>query len=236
MDKFNLNRFKLAQTTSYNTALAEIKNGRKTSHWIWYILPNIQGLGTSTTAKTYAIGSLDEAKAYLQDPVLGPRLLEITQAALASNTATALLLMGGEPDNSKLRSCMTLFLRADPKQKIFQRVLDKYFDGNVDSQTDIILGKADGAGGRSSTRGSSIRTGGSGAKTRRKGAGEKRVIAKGTEDKRERGKGSGGGDRGGGGGGGKGKGTDIGVCNYIYLFLVLLLFLQLFISCALSSE
>jgi uncharacterized protein (DUF1810 family) len=134
----DLKRFIEAQSRDYETALNEIKRGRKRSHWIWYIFPNISGLGSSPTARNYAIKDIGEAKAYLKNEVLGKRLEEISSALLklAGNDATEIM---GTPDDLKLRSCMTLFLQADPGNQVFKAVLDKFFDGKPDELTIEIL-------------------------------------------------------------------------------------------------
>ncbi len=133
----NLKRFTDAQANEYQTALAEIRNGRKRSHWMWYIFPQIQGLGVSATAKFYALADAQEAAAFLAHPVLGSRLLEICRAllGLASNDAHAIL---GSPDDLKLKSSMTLFasLQSNP---VFQQVLDKFYGGIPDDKTLRIL-------------------------------------------------------------------------------------------------
>ena len=137
---YDLSRFHKAQKGTYETALAEIRAGRKRSHWIWYIFPQIQGLGYSSTAQYYAIEDLNEAKAYLTDPVLRERLLEISNALLALDSCDPSEVMG-YPDDLKLRSCMTLFREADPDCGTFQAVLDKYFGGQPDRRTLEILRK-----------------------------------------------------------------------------------------------
>ena len=131
---YDLSRFHKAQQSSYKTALAEIRSGRKRSHWIWYIFPQIQGLGFSSTAQYYAIENLDEAKAYLADPVLRERLLEISNALLALDSCDPSEVMG-YPDDLKLRSSMTLFSLAEPGCTVFRDVLDKFYDGQEDSRT-----------------------------------------------------------------------------------------------------
>ena len=131
---YDLSRFHKAQQGSYETALAEIRSGRKCSHWIWYIFPQIQGLGFSSTAQYYAIENLDEAKAYLADPVLRERLLEISNALLALDSCDPSEVMG-YPDDLKLRSSMTLFSLAEPECTVFRDVLDKFYDGQEDSRT-----------------------------------------------------------------------------------------------------
>lgn len=133
-----LERFLKAQEDAYETALGEIRAGRKRSHWIWYIFPQIAGLGRSGTAQYYAIRDLAEAKAYLQEPTLRRRLLEISQALLELETSDASRVMGW-PDDLKLKSSMTLFDAAEPECRVFQSVLDKYFHGEKDQRTLEIL-------------------------------------------------------------------------------------------------
>ena len=137
--QLNLQRFLDAQATDYAPALAEIKNGRKRSHWMWYIFPQIQGLGFSSISQRYAIQDAAEAAAYLQHPVLGARLLEISQAllGLAGSNATGIM---GSPDDLKLRSSMTLFGAVPGASPVFQQVLDKFFGGKPDGQTLRLLG------------------------------------------------------------------------------------------------
>ena len=139
-DPYNLTRYVTAQDNSgtYERALAELRRGRKTSHWMWFVFPQIAGLGFSHMSRTYAISSLEEARAYLQHPVLGARLRECAAAVIASSAPTAEALMGGI-DAVKLRSSMTLFLRATPTETLFQEVLDRYFQGHPDPQTDQLL-------------------------------------------------------------------------------------------------
>ena len=134
----DLSRFITAQERSYDTALREIKSGRKRTHWMWYIFPQIAGLGFSSTAQFYAISSMQEAKDYYAHPVLGKRLVEISEALLALDTSDAGAVMG-YPDDLKLRSSMTLFLAASG-DAVFQRVLDKFYSGMPDSKTLRILG------------------------------------------------------------------------------------------------
>ena len=134
----HLERFKEAHQRDYATALAEIRSGRKKSHWMWYIFPQIAGLGFSSTAQFYAISSMQEAKDYYAHPVLGKRLVEISEALLALDTSDAAAVMG-YPDDLKLRSSMTLFLAASG-DAVFQRVLDKFYSGRPDSKTLRILG------------------------------------------------------------------------------------------------
>ncbi|HVF95051.1 MAG TPA: DUF1810 domain-containing protein [Sphingomonas sp.] len=138
MDEFALSRFETAQAGSYDTALAELRRGAKRSHWMWYVFPQIAGLGSSGMAQRYAIGSLDEARAYLRHPVLGPRLLACVEAlsALPPTTATAVF---GSIDAVKLRSSLTLFAAAggDPP---FAAALDRWFGGEHDPATLRLLG------------------------------------------------------------------------------------------------
>lgn len=131
---YDLSRFLEAQNNSYDTALREIRAGRKRSHWMWYIFPQIQGLGYSAMAQHYAIRDLGEAREYLQHPLLGPRLIEISEALLALDESDPRRVMGS-PDDLKLRSCMTLFQCAAPDQPVFGKVLDKFYGGRPDGRT-----------------------------------------------------------------------------------------------------
>ena len=134
----NLERFLSAQENDYDIALSEIKNGRKQSHWMWYIFPQIQGLGYSSMAQFYAIKDREEAVAFLQHPVLGTRLIEITEALLCLKENDATKVMG-YPDDLKLKSSMTLFYAVSDKE-IFKSVLDKFFGGKLDKRTlDILI-------------------------------------------------------------------------------------------------
>lgn len=133
-----LSRFLQAQEGSYDTALREIRAGRKRSHWMWFIFPQIRGLGASSTAQYYAIRDLDEAREYINHPVLGPRLIGISEALLALDESDAGAVMG-YPDDLKLRSCMTLFQFAAPQQPVFGKVLDKFYGGKPDRRTEEIL-------------------------------------------------------------------------------------------------
>ena len=130
----DLSRFLDAQRYDYDTALREIRSGRKRSHWMWYIFPQIQGLGFSSTAQYYAIRDLEEAKDYLAHPVLGARLKEITAALLSLDGLSAHEIFG-YPDDLKLRSCMTLFSLAAPDEPLFSDVIEKYYGGDADSRT-----------------------------------------------------------------------------------------------------
>lgn len=133
-DSDSLFRFLDAQSNSYEQALSEIKSGRKRSHWMWFIFPQLQGLGYSETARFYAIKDLQEARLYLQHPVLGPRLIEISKALLALEGKTANQVLGN-PDDLKLRSSMTLFASVPGADPVFQAVLDKYYRGEADEKT-----------------------------------------------------------------------------------------------------
>ena len=136
-DQYNLQRFVDAQKNDYGIALSEIQNGRKRSHWMWYIFPQIQGLGFSSTSKYYAIKNGDEARAYLEHPVLGKRLVDICNALLLleGNNATSIF---GSPDDVKLKSCVTLFATLPGADDVFKKVLTKFFAGKEDKAT---LGK-----------------------------------------------------------------------------------------------
>jgi len=137
-DDFDLERFVAAQDGVYDRALAELRAGRKTGHWIWFVFPQIAGLGQSEMSRIYAIGSLAEARAYLAHPVLGPRLREAAAAVLATHGRSAGEMLGSI-DAVKLRSSMTLFLRAAPDEPAFRAVLDRFYDGRPDAATDAIL-------------------------------------------------------------------------------------------------
>ncbi len=132
----DLERFLQAQGDggTYDQAVAELRRGRKTSHWMWFVFPQIAGLGRSAMAQAYAIGSLAEARAYLDHPVLGARLRECAGIVAALEGRTAEQVFGGI-DAVKLRSSMTLFARAAPDEPVFAEVLDRYFDGQEDSET-----------------------------------------------------------------------------------------------------
>jgi uncharacterized protein (DUF1810 family) len=131
---YNLNRFLEAQETKYSDALSEIKNGRKLTHWMWYIFPQIAGLGFTDFNVFYAIQNKEEATQYLNHPVLGKRLIEITKAVVEINGKTALEIFG-KPDERKLKSSMTLFSILNDPNPIFQQVLDKYYNGMKDENT-----------------------------------------------------------------------------------------------------
>ncbi len=135
----NLKRFTEAQENDFETALAEIKRGRKQSHWMWYIFPQIAGLGFSSTSKFYAIKDKSEAEEYLRHPVLGERLVEISGALLEIEGKTAHEIFGS-PDDVKLKSSMTLFGALENTNPVFQKVLDEYFGGEKDRKTLQIIG------------------------------------------------------------------------------------------------
>ena len=134
----SLNRFLEAQENIYPRALQELHNGKKTSHWMWFIFPQIEGLGHSSTAKYYSIRSIKEARDYVAHPVLGERLLECANILvnLSGKTASAIF---GYPDDLKLRSSMTLFNYVAPEYNVFADVLEKYFGGEEDEKTLLIL-------------------------------------------------------------------------------------------------
>ena len=133
-DPFNLARFIDAQRNTYAQALGELQAGRKRTHWMWFIFPQIAGLGHSPMAQRYAIRGLEEARAYLQHPELGPRLKACTAAVLASDGRTAHEIFGS-PDDMKFRSSMTLFGRADPTIPAFGQALAVYYQGQEDPHT-----------------------------------------------------------------------------------------------------
>jgi uncharacterized protein (DUF1810 family) len=136
-DRFHLQRFVEAQDAggTYERALAELRAGHKRTHWMWFVFPQLAGLGRSPTAQHYAIGSLDEARAYLEHPLLGPRLRASAQALLAAPADRTAHDILGATDALKLRSSMTLFARAAPDEPLFQHVLDRYYDGAGDPAT-----------------------------------------------------------------------------------------------------
>ncbi len=141
-DPYALNRFVGAQEENYEQALAEIMRGRKRTHWMWYVFPQLDGLAFSSTSKFYAIKSIEEARAYLRHPVLGPRLLQCADALLGIEGRSAAEIFGF-PDDMKLRSCATLFACASPAGSAFERVIEKYFHGEGDDKTLRLLHLAD---------------------------------------------------------------------------------------------
>ena len=140
-DPYDLGRFVQAQERNYAEALAEIRRGEKRTHWMWYVFPQFAGLGFSSTSKLYAIKSIDEAKAYLSHPVLGPRLMECAEAALKIEGRSAREIFGS-PDDLKLKSCATLFASMLPPDSVFERVLEKYYAGEKDAKTLGLIGKS----------------------------------------------------------------------------------------------
>jgi uncharacterized protein (DUF1810 family) len=139
-DPFDLQRFVRAQEYNYADAISELKHGQKTSHWMWYIFPQLEGLGQSYASKKFSIKTLDEARAYLRHPVLGARLKECTEAVLTIEDKTVSEIFGF-PDDMKLNSSMTLFEQVAEKKPVFSNVLDKYFHGERDSRTLALLNK-----------------------------------------------------------------------------------------------
>lgn len=133
-DAHDLGRFLAAQAGDFERALAEIRGGRKRSHWMWYIFPQFEGLGVSAMSHRYAIKSLDEARAYLAHRVLGRRLIACAEAALAVEGKTALEIFG-TPDDLKLRSCATLFDAVSPAGSVFARLLARFYQGRGDEET-----------------------------------------------------------------------------------------------------
>jgi uncharacterized protein (DUF1810 family) len=133
-DPFHLQRFLDAQAGVFDAVLEELQAGRKRSHWMWFVFPQIEGLGYSSMAQKFAISGLKEAEAYIAHPTLGPRLRECTRLAnLAAGHSIAEIF--GPPDHLKFRSCMTLFLHATPHNEVFQEALDTYFGGQPDRMT-----------------------------------------------------------------------------------------------------
>jgi uncharacterized protein (DUF1810 family) len=140
-DHYRLERFVEAQdyAATYDRAVAELRGGRKTSHWMWFVFPQLAGLGQSQMSRTYAISGLGEARAYLSHAVLGPRLVECARLVADAAASSTEEIFGGI-DSLKLRSCMTLFMRATPREPVFKQVLERYFGGATDPATDRQLG------------------------------------------------------------------------------------------------
>lgn len=140
MNDYNLERFIDAHNKFYDVAYSELKNGKKQSHWMWYIFPQIKGLGKYSTSEYYGIQSLDEAKAYINHPILSNNMIKICQVLLSleSNNPTEIF---GRPDDMKLKSSMTLFSLAADDNRIFVRVLDKFYNGKLDNRTIRIVEK-----------------------------------------------------------------------------------------------
>ncbi|HVX15264.1 MAG TPA: DUF1810 domain-containing protein [Pirellulales bacterium] len=139
-DPCDLDRFVQAQESDYERALSEIGSGRKRSHWMWYIFPQYEGLGFSSTAQRYAIKSVEEAAAYLKHPVLGPRLVECAAAALRVEGRSASDIFGS-PDDMKLRSSATLFAHVSPPGSVFEQLLSRFFQGQPDKKTLDLIGQ-----------------------------------------------------------------------------------------------
>ncbi len=139
-DGRDLDKFVSAQARDYACALEEIKNGLKRSHWMWYVFPQLQGLGFSQTAQYYGIRDLEQAMDYMAHPVLGPRLVEISRALLSLDSCSPSAVMG-YPDDLKLCSCMTLFELAAPDEPVFGQVLEKFYRGRRDDRTLSLLGR-----------------------------------------------------------------------------------------------
>ena len=137
-DPYDLQRFLAAQSEDYERALSELQRGRKESHWIWYIFPQVAGLGHSHMAQKYAIQSRDEAVAYLNHPVLGSRLQQCCEALLRHRGKRVEDIMG-YPDDLKLRSAMTLFAAVSERENVFQKVLDAFYSGELDERTIAFL-------------------------------------------------------------------------------------------------
>lgn len=138
-NEFDLDRFLNAQEDDYATALSELRRGQKRSHWIWFVFPQLKGLGLSATSEHFGIKNLAEARAYVDHPVLGPRLLECCNALLSVQGRSASEIMG-YPDDLKLRSSMTLFSIASPSHKEFHKVLQQFYNGEEDDKTRRLLG------------------------------------------------------------------------------------------------
>jgi uncharacterized protein (DUF1810 family) len=140
-DPYDLNRFLRAQEDDYQQALSEIQSGQKRTHWIWYIFPQIDGLASSWMSKQFSIKSLEEARAYLDHPVLGPRLIECAEAVLRVEGRAALDIFGS-PDDLKVRSCATLFACVSSPGSVFDRLLGKYYGGQRDDKTLRLLDRS----------------------------------------------------------------------------------------------
>ena len=135
---YNIDRFIRAHERDYEIALLEIKEGKKRSHWMWYIFPQLKGFGNSATSEFYGIDGLEEAKAYYNNEYLQKHLLDISEALVALDSGDIVSILG-YPDNLKLQSSMTLFMQVDPKEDVFSKVLDKYYNGEKDMKTIKII-------------------------------------------------------------------------------------------------
>jgi uncharacterized protein (DUF1810 family) len=141
-DPFELERFVRAQARTFEVALAEIRSGRKRSHWMWYVFPQVAGLGVSETSQRYALSSAAQARAYLAHPLLGPRLIDCVEAVLKFEKRSAHEIFGS-PDVLKLRSCATLFAQVSPPGSVFERLLEKCYEGERDARTlELLRGSA----------------------------------------------------------------------------------------------
>jgi uncharacterized protein (DUF1810 family) len=140
-DPYNLARFMDAQEQDYERAVSEIRSGRKQSHWMWYIFPQFDGLGSSGTSRRFSVKSVGEAEAYLRHPLLGPRLVECAEAVLRLEGLSAFEIFG-HPDDMKLRSCATLFAYVSSDGSVFHRIIDTYFQRQHDDLTLRLIGKA----------------------------------------------------------------------------------------------
>ena len=134
-DLYDLKRFLDVQEKEYDAALAEMRRGKKENHWIWYIFPQLRGLGRSEYSFTYGLGGLEEAKKYIEHPILGQRLIEITQAVMQHSDKTAAEIFSWDIDAKKFRSCMTLFREAAPEIALFDDALNTFFGGEPDHKT-----------------------------------------------------------------------------------------------------
>ena len=143
MATFDLQRFATAQDGVIDTVLAELRAARKRTHWMWFVFPQLRGLGASSMAQHYGIASLDEARAYLADPVLGPRLRQCCELMLAAPPERSALDILGSPDDLKFRSCLTLFSLADPDEAVFRQALQRFYAGRPDPRTLALCGTMD---------------------------------------------------------------------------------------------
>ena len=139
-DPFDLQRFVGAQSDAYERAVAELRGGRKRTHWMWFVFPQLKGLGRSATAFRYGITGIDEARAYLAHPVLGPRLLECAAVLEQLDAGLTASDIFGSPDDVKLRSSLTLFAHVSEPGSVFERLLGRYFQGEADDRTVAMLG------------------------------------------------------------------------------------------------
>lgn len=141
-DSFNLSRFVEAQRPLFDRVMDELRAGRKTSHWMWFIFPQLRGLGHSEMADRFAISTLDEAQAYLEHDLLGPRLEQCVRTVLEHRSMSAKQIFGS-PDDLKFRSCLTLFMRAQTGSALYQQALDQFYSGEPDRRTLLLLGHSE---------------------------------------------------------------------------------------------